>query len=52
MKDDPAIKRIRDVRHQISKEHSHDPKKIVGYYMELQRQRQEQSRTDRLKKES
>jgi hypothetical protein len=51
MKDDPAIKRIRDVRHQISKEHSHDPKKIVGYYMEIQRQRQEQSQADRLKKE-
>jgi hypothetical protein len=44
MKDDPAIKRIRDVRHQISKEYGHDPKRIVGYYIELQRQRQAQAR--------
>ena len=44
MKDDPAIKRIRDVRHQISEEHGHDPKRLVAYYMELQRQRQEEIR--------
>ena len=44
MKDDPAIKRIRDVRHQISEEHGHDPKRLVAYYMELQRQRQEEMR--------
>ena len=43
VKDDPAIKRIRDVRHQISKEHGSDPKRIVGYYMEPQRKRQEQA---------
>ena len=42
MKDDPAIKRIRDVRHRISEEHGHDPKRIVAYYMELQRKRREQ----------
>jgi len=44
MKDDPAIKRIRDVRHRISEEHGHDPKRLVAYYMELQRQRQEEMR--------
>jgi hypothetical protein len=32
MKDDPAIKRIRDVRHQTSKEHDHDPQRFVKYY--------------------
>ena len=44
MKDDPAIRRIRDVRHQISEEHGHDPKRLVAYYLELQRQRQEEMR--------
>lgn len=43
MKNDPAIKRIQDVRHQISKEYGHDPKRIVGYYMELQRKRLEKA---------
>lgn len=45
MKDDPAIKRIRDVRHRISEEHGHDPKRLVAYYMELQRKRQEEERS-------
>jgi hypothetical protein len=34
---DPAIQRIRDVRHQISEAHDHDPRKIVNYYLELQK---------------
>lgn len=41
MKIDPAIKRIRDVRRRISKAHNHDPKRVVAYYMELQRRRRE-----------
>ena len=40
LKDDPAIKRIREVRHRISKEHGHDPQKLVNYYIELQKQYQ------------
>ncbi len=40
LKDDPAIKRIREARHRISKEHGHDPQKLVNYYIELQKQYQ------------
>lgn len=36
-KDDPTIERIRETRHRISEEHSHDPQKIVEYYLELQK---------------
>lgn len=32
------IARIREVRHQISKEFGHDPYRLVAYYMELQKQ--------------
>jgi hypothetical protein len=34
---DPVIERIREARHQISEEHSHDPEKVVAYYIELQK---------------
>ena len=30
---DPAIERIREVRHQISEKHGHDPQKLVSYYL-------------------
>lgn len=43
MKDDPAIAAIREVRHRISAEVGHDPKKLVEYYQKLQ-----QSHSDRL----
>ena len=36
MKDDPAIAAIREVRHRISAEVDHDPKKLVEYYQKLQ----------------
>jgi hypothetical protein len=36
MQDDPAITRIHEVRHRISKQFDHDPKKLVEYYMRLQ----------------
>ena len=36
MHDDPAIARVREVRHQISKQCDHDPKKLVEHYMQLQ----------------
>ena len=38
MKDDPTIARIREVRHRISAEHDHDPRKVVDYYIELQKE--------------
>jgi hypothetical protein len=38
MQDDPAITRIREVRHRISKQFDHDPKKLVEHYMRLQAQ--------------
>jgi hypothetical protein len=34
---DPIIERIREARHQISEEHTHDPEKLVAYYIELQK---------------
>jgi len=40
MKDDPTIMRIREVRHRISKKYNHDPKKIVEYYIKLQKKHQ------------
>ena len=36
MQEDPVIARIREVRHRISKQCDHDPKKLVEYYMQLQ----------------
>jgi hypothetical protein len=38
MQDDPAITRVREVRHRISKQFDHDPKKLVEHYMRLQAQ--------------
>ena len=36
-KDDPVIKRIRDVRHKISAKFGHDPQKLVDHYIEFQK---------------
>ena len=36
MQDDPAISIIREVRHRISEQFDHDPKKLVEHYMWLQ----------------
>jgi hypothetical protein len=38
LKDDAVIARIREARHQISAEQSHDPGKLVAHYIELQKQ--------------
>ena len=38
MKIDPEIERIRAVRHRISEECGHDPKRLVAYYREVSRQ--------------
>ncbi len=35
---DPTIDRIREVRHQISAELGHDPKRVVAYYAELEKE--------------
>jgi len=35
--DDEPIESIRRTRHEISEEHGHDPRRLVKYYMELQR---------------
>ena len=34
---DPALDRIREVRHRISERFGHDPRKLVEYYMEEQK---------------
>lgn len=39
---DPAIDRIRQARHEISKECDHDPKKLVAHYIEYQKQFEDQ----------
>ena len=36
MLDDPAIARVREVRHRISRQFDNDPKKLVEHYMKLQ----------------
>ncbi len=37
IKNDPTITQIRKTRHQISERFNHDPKKMVEYYIELQK---------------
>lgn len=37
LKDDIAIERVREVRHRISADHGHESKKIVDYYIEMQK---------------
>jgi hypothetical protein len=38
MQDDPAIASVREVRHHISQQYGHDPKKLIEYYIQLQEQ--------------
>ncbi len=40
MTDEPLLDEIRLVRHQISASIGHDPRRIVAYYADLQRQHQ------------
>lgn len=37
MRPDPTIERIRHIRHEISAQCDHDPKKLVEYYQRYQR---------------
>lgn len=41
MKDDPAIRAVREVRHRISQSAQHDPHKLVEYYRKLQERHKE-----------
>lgn len=36
IKDDPAIDQIREIRHQISAEFEHDPRRVLAYYSEFE----------------
>jgi hypothetical protein len=36
MQDDPAMACVREVRHRISQQYGHDPKKLIEYYIQLQ----------------
>ena len=36
MQADPTVERIRQIRHEISEECGHDPKKLVKYYTKYQ----------------
>jgi hypothetical protein len=36
MKSDPVIDEIREVRHAISAEHGHDPRRMLVYYADIQ----------------
>ncbi len=36
MHDDPTLDHVREVRHRISQQCAHDPKKLVEYYIRLQ----------------
>ena len=38
MKEKDPIDRIREVRHQISAELGHDPKRVVAFYAELEKE--------------
>ena len=40
-KDDPTIERIRKARHEISETNQHDPRRLVDYYLELQKKYKE-----------
>lgn len=42
MKPDPVIDEIRRIRHEMSAEIDHDPKRLLEYYAETQRRYQSQ----------
>jgi hypothetical protein len=35
---DPTLDRIREVRHEISAEFGHDPKRLVAFYADLEKE--------------
>ena len=36
MYDDPTLDHVRGVRHRVSEQCAHDPKKLIEYYIQLQ----------------
>ena len=42
MKNDPVLNRIWEARHAISMQCDHDPKKLVAYYLQRQKNHQKQ----------
>ena len=38
---DPTMDEVREARRRISERHGHDPRKVVAYYMQLQKKYQE-----------
>ncbi len=47
MTDDPILSQIRKTRHRISEKCDHDPKKLVEYYIKLQKMDQESLTADK-----
>ncbi len=41
MKNDPVLDRIQEARHIISMQCDHDPKKLVAYYLQRQKNHQQ-----------
>ena len=39
--DDEDIARVREIRHRISERFGHDPYRLVAYYLERQREREQ-----------
>jgi hypothetical protein len=48
---DPTIDRIRQVRHQISAEFGHDPKRLVAFYANLEKELSDRFAEERPEKE-
>jgi hypothetical protein len=48
---DPTIDRIRQVRHQISAEFGHDPKRLVAFYANLEKELSDRFLEERPEKE-
>ncbi len=38
-REDPTISRVRETRHKISEECGHDPRRVIAYYIELERKK-------------
>ena len=47
IKDALTIKRIRDSRHRISEKFDHDPRKVIEYYIEKQKEHKDRLLDDK-----
>ena len=53
MKKDKTIERIRNIRHQISAEYNHNPKKLLAHYRQMEKRYKERMLKGRIiKKEN